>query len=167
MARDTRNECSRHCIFLESYISLPSQWFACRMSLNESSVQGKYLRISRLGTADPADLGRVSQLCPFQIQALCAHAALMTLDRTWTSSFQVSSSSECQHYAHLDKKHSHTRVYSSLGTQTSGKVRNSDGEEVKKGTRCWWAHPTQQCHQRQVLALRHIHTRTQECKPIA
>lgn len=167
MARDTRNECSRHCIFLESSTSLPSQCFACRMSLNESSVQGKYLGISRLATADPAGLGRVSQLCSFQRQALCAHA----LWWPWTAPGHPPSKNRAAQSVstvpHLDKKHSHTRVCSSLGTQASGKEGNSDGEEGKKGTRCWWAHPTQQCHQRQVLALRHIHTRTQECKAIA
>lgn len=132
MARDTRNECSRHCIFLESSISLPSQCFACRMSPNESSVQGKYLGISRLATADPAGLGRVSQLCSFQSQALCARA----LWWPWTAPGHPPSKNRAAQSVstvpHLDKKHSHTRVCSSSGTQASGKEGNSDGEEEKK-----------------------------------
>lgn len=61
---------------------------------------------------------------------------------------------------HLDKKHPPSRLYSSLGTQASGKVGNSDGEEGNKGTLCWCTHPAQQCLQKQVLASMHIHTRT-------
>lgn len=110
MARDTRNECSRHCIFL-SYISLPSQWFACRMSLSESSVQGKYLQISRLGVADPADLGRLAQLCSFQIQTLYACAAPMTLHCTALDTLLPGSSSVDSTMPHRDKKHSPSRVY--------------------------------------------------------
>lgn len=105
MAINTRNECSRHCIFLKSYILLPSQWYAHSMSLNESSVQGKYLQISRLGTVDHTDLGTMSWLWSLQIQALYAYAAVMTSDCMSQHVLRPSSSSsESQHNAPLGQK---------------------------------------------------------------
>lgn len=55
--------------------------------------------------ADHTDLGTISWLCPFQIQALYAHAALMTLD--YISQYVLlpeSSSSESQHNVLLGQK---------------------------------------------------------------
>lgn len=106
MARDTRDECSRHCIFLKSSISLSSQWFACHKSLNESSVQGKYLQISRLGTADPADLGRSapSRSKP-SVQRSSSGLGLHSSVHPPASVKQCGLST----MPHLDKKHSSTR----------------------------------------------------------
>lgn len=65
------------------------------------------------------------------LNPLC-HAALMTLDCRALDIPLPASSSRFSTVPLLDKMHSPSRTYSSLGTQASGKAGNSDREEGNK-----------------------------------